>query len=109
MEDYLLIDAEPSGFVMIKYDGCVFLLATTDLKSPRVGGEEWDVDNILMLKVGQYYLGTGSKWKVEREDEKTIVFEMIDPESKIKWGVPLRMSVKRVEFEKGVEDLALYI
>lgn len=109
MEDYLLIDAKPSGFVMIKYDGCVFLLATADLKSPRVGGEEWDVDNILMLKPGQYYLGTGSKWIVRSEDEETIVFEMIDPESKIKWGVPLRMSVLRAEIEKGMIDLALYL
>lgn len=107
MANMVLVKAKPSGFLMIKADGSVYLKASEVVRSARVGGEEWDVESILAMKPGDKDINPESKWEVRREDKKTIVFEMIDPESKVDWGVPLKMSVDYSEVVAAVNILVL--
>ena len=100
------IPAEPIGFVMLTMSGNIFLKAEETFSSPSVGGEEWDVYELLNLAVGQKECPPFSKWEVLREGD-TIVFEMIDPESKIDWGVPLKLTIARGELREAARTLRL--
>lgn len=102
MDDQIFIPAVPTGFVMLSQYGDIYLKQTDTLLSPSVGGDAWEFTDLLNLKVGQKELA--SFWEVRRENEGTITFEMIDPKSKVEWGVPLKMTIR---WER-LQNAALY-
>lgn len=91
MDNSINIPAIPAGFVMVNSYGDVFLKADEKPNSPRVGGDAWEVVELLNFEVG--HKERSSFWEVRRDDETTITFKMIDPKCTVDWGVPLKMSI----------------
>lgn len=100
------IEAEPSGFVMVKEDGTVHLKASQEKTAAGVGGDEWEAGDILNILDGETASVPGLKWQISRIGDE-IIFEMIDPESKVDWGVPLKMTISRQALQEVVSMLYL--
>lgn len=107
MDNRILVPAKTSGFVMVMSEGAIFLKADTSVFSPSVGGEEWDVVELLKLSPGERELPAHSKWEVRREDEETLTFEMIDKKSEVQWLIPLLLTVKRQDLLTAAKTFCL--
>lgn len=98
MPFWTFISARPTGFILVKRNGNMYLKATESIVSSGVGGDELDIFEILKILPGESECLPGGNWEITNDGGSAIVFEMVG-NSDIDWGVPYKMTIVREELE----------